>query len=104
MIPHFQLLMAIAAGILAGLGFLLVGRRLMGSAPQLDLADEPQEAPAMQPRPRITQDNLSPEAQAFIKALQSHKEPPPNPDDELVWAVDIWDARQSPGKAQGLPH
>lgn len=103
MIAHGQLLIALAAGTLAGFVFFLAGRWLMGRerADDRELAEEP----ALQPPPAVSQDNLSPEALAFIKALQSpEQEAPPKPSIDPIWAVDIWDDRQSPDGARGLPH
>ncbi len=102
MIAHGQLFVALAAGILAGFVFLLAGRWLMRRerADNGELAQEPM----LQPRPVQTQDNLSPEALAFIKALRSPEQAPPKPSIDPKWAVDIWDDRQSPDGARGLPH
>jgi hypothetical protein len=102
MIAHAQLLTALVAGTLAGLVFLLLGRWLMSRRSVGD--SEPTQAPLLQPRAVVTQDYLSPEAQAFIKALQSHKEPPAKPSEDAIWAVNIWDTRQPPDGVRGLPH
>jgi hypothetical protein len=104
MVAQTQLLLALAAGALAGLLFLLLGRWLMARDSQAAPDVPAEQAPALQARPAVTQDNLSPEAQAFIKALQGHTEAPKKPSVDPVWAVDIWDARQSPGGTRGLPH
>ena len=104
MIGNAQLIVALCAGLAAGLVFFLAGRRMLDHRHPIDPVMEQSPAEAPQPHSRSTQDNLSPEAQAFIKAFQSHNEPPPKASDDPIWAVDIWDTRHAPGVNQGLPH
>jgi hypothetical protein len=105
MIGNAHIIVALVAGLSAGLVFFLAGRRMLRRRPEADAMEAPQPTAALQPRRVVNQNNLSPEAQAFIKALQTNAAPPaPEPSTDPIWAVDIWDTRHAPGEARGLPH
>lgn len=96
-------MIALISGLAAGLLVLLVGRHMLAgrdvASPEPALTLEP----VLQPR-TLTQDNLSPEAQAFVDALKSNAVLPRKPAEDPVWRLDVWDTRHAPGEAQGLPH
>lgn len=102
MIDHTQLIIAVVAAIVAGMSFLLIGRRLLAAAPEREDAP-PAERLAVQPISAPGKDELSPEAKAFIAALQGRDAPKPETEDP-IWSVQIWDDRDHRHGAQGLPH
>jgi hypothetical protein len=93
MTGQMYLFFALTLGIVAGLIFYLIGRAWLASPPP---AEEPEEK--LRPRPQPVEGDLSPEVQAFIKALETPDTPKTS---ERLRLVEVWDARQNPWQAQG---
>ncbi len=92
------------SGLAAGLMFYLAGRVILARKSIESAPGEDGEPDALPQAKRSEQPSeLSPEAQAFIQALQA-KEPAPKQSDDRLWVVDIWDSRKPQDGARGLPH
>lgn len=104
MLDNAQIWIAMVSGLAAGLMFYLAGRMVFARK-GIESAPSEDGEPGVLPRAKGSEQRseLSPEAQAFIQALQA-KEPAPKQSDDRLWVVDIWDSRKPQDHARGLPH